>query len=230
MAALALAGACACDSTQQQAARARLRNARFLASETPTIARGPNASVRVLGVSVLRGTSGTALAVRLRNETSHPLNDLPISVGIIKDGRRTYLNAGASTFYFQNHLASIAGEGALTWVFTTPRRVPAAVSAFATVGARASMPPTRVRTLPRIAVKVARSHQGLQVSVTNDSAVPQYQLQVYALGLAGGRDVAAGRATIGSLGTGSTQTLPLQLIGARPETSLQLEALPTMFR
>ena len=235
-AALALTVLAGCDSTQQQAARARLKAARFLASATPTVVRHPNADVSVLAVTLVPGSGGTAIAVRLRNDAARPLNDLPISVGIVRPGgRRTYLNAAPGSDYFESHLASIAARGSLTWVYTTTRRLPAAVTPFALVGAKPSLPPTTVRALPRIEVSTARSPSGapqaqLRLDVTNASAVPQYQLQVYALGLAGGRYVAAGRTTVSHLGTDSTQTLAVGLIGDRSPASIELEALPTMFR
>lgn len=233
-AALALTVLTGCDSTQQQAARARLKAARFLASATPTVVRDRNANVSVLAVTLVHGSGGAAIAVRLRNDATRPLNDLPISVGIVHPGgRRTYLNASPGSYYFETHLASIAARGSLTWVFTTTRRLPAAATPFALVGSKPSLPPTRVRALPRIDVTPAGSPIGapqLKLTVTNASAVPQYQLQVYALGLAGGRYVAAGRRTISHLGTGSTQTLAVPLIRDRPPTSIELEALPTMLQ
>lgn len=234
LASTALAG---CDSTQQQAARARLKAERFIESSTRTIVRGRNPDVRVVRVTLLRGAHGTAITVRLRNAATHPLNDLPISVGIAGPaGRRSYLNASATGYYFANHLASIDARGSLTWVFTTTRTVPIAATPFAAVGARASAVPTAVRTLPQIDIATAgtltnsRGAARLRVRVTNVSAVPQYQLQVYALGLARGRYVAAGQATIGHLGTQSSDTLALTLIGGPRPTSVELEALPTMFQ
>jgi len=53
---------------------------------------------------------------------------------------------------------------------------------------------------------------------------------VYAIGLERGRYVAAGRATIEHLGTGSSETLEIGLLGGRSATSVELEALPTMFQ
>ena len=229
----ALAG---CDSTQQQAARARLKGIRAIASESPTVVRRANQDVRVVGVTLLRGPWGAVITVRLRNHASHPLNDLPISVGIVSSRRRMYLNAAANVDYFKTHLASIGARSSVTWVFSTPRQSPAAASPFAVVGTRPSVPATAVRALPRIEIAQTRRAPGsslgprVRLTVTNASAVPQYQLQVYALGLERGRYVAAGRATVSHLGTGSSETLELSLLGARRETSLQLEALPTMFQ
>jgi len=230
----ALIGLTACDSTQQQAARARLKAARFIASASPTLVRHRNADVRVLGVTLVRGSGGSAVTVRLRSSARHPLNDLPISVGIVaRGGRRAYLNAAANVDYFKTHLASIGADGAVTWVFTTPRQLPASVTPFAAVGAQPSVPPTPVRALPRIEVARAQSPTGssrLRVRVTNVSAVPQYQLQVYAIGLARGRYVAAGQATVSHLGTGTSQLLALPLIGDPRAESVELEAMPTMFQ
>jgi hypothetical protein len=226
-----------CDSTQQQAARARLKAERFIASASPTVVRRSNADVRVVGVMLLRGSAGDAITVRLRSRATQPLNDLPISVGIVaRGGRRVYLNAAANVDYFKAHLASIGARGSVTWVFTTPRRLPVSAAPFAVVGARASVPPTAVRALPRIDVAQAQaptaSSRGwrLRVRVSNVSAVPQYELQVYAVGLERGRSVAAGRATIGQLGTGSSQTLSLSLLGDRRPRAVELQALPTIFQ
>jgi len=233
MTALALTVLTGCDSTQQQAARARLKSLRVLASAVPTVVGHRNPYVRVAGVTLLPGPSGTAITVHLRSSATHPLNDLPISVGIVaRGGRHVRLNAAANVDYFETHLASIGARGSVTWVFTTTRELPAAATPFAVVGARASVPATTVQTLPRIEVAATRSATAsrMRVKVTNVSAVPQYQLQVYAIGLRRGRDVAAGRVTIDHLGTGSSETLELPLLGDRSATSVQLEAMPTMFQ
>jgi hypothetical protein len=237
MTALALTVSTGCDSTQQQAVRARLKAERVIASEAPTVVRRRSSQIRVVGVTLLRGSGGDAIAVRMRSSATHPLHDLPVSVGIVaRGGRRIYLNDAANVYYFKTHLASIAARGSVTWVFTTSRELPASATPFAAVGASATVPATTVRTLPPIEISPAQSPtvssraSGVRVRVTNASAVPQYQLQVYAIGLERGRYVAAGRATIEHLGTGSSETLEIGLLGGRSATSVELEALPTMFQ
>jgi hypothetical protein len=237
MTALALAALTGCDSTERQAARARLKATRIVASGAPTLVRRRSAEVRILAVTLVHGPAGTAITVRLRSAAPRPLNDLPISVGIAGPaGRRMYLNAAANTDYFDTHLASIGPRGSLTWVFTTTREVAARAAPFAVVGARSSAPPTTVRALPRIDVAAVGSPTRsaglaqLRVRVINASQVPQYGLQIYALGLVRGRSVAAGRATVGHLGTGASETLTLNLIGGSRPASVALEALPTMFQ
>jgi len=237
MTVLALTVLTGCDSTEQKAARARLNAMRVIASQSRTVVGRRNPDVRVVGVTLLRGTGGVAITVRLRSTATHPLNDLPVAVGlVVKGGRKVYLNAAANLYYFKTHLASIGAHSSVTWVYTTAGQLPASARPFAAVGAKASVPPTTVRVLPRIEVATpgspipfSRGSQ-LRVTVTNPSAVPQYQLQVYALGLERGRYVAAGRATVGHLGTGSSETIALTLLGARRPASVELEALPTMFQ
>jgi hypothetical protein len=237
MTALALTVLTGCDSTQQQAARARLKALRVLASASPTVVRKLSPDVRVVAVTLLRGSAGDAITVRLHSSATRPLNDLPISVGTVTHGgRRSYLNAAANVPYFKTHIASIGARASVTWVFTTPRELPASATAFAAVGARASVPPTAVRALPRIEIAEVKPATApsrgprVRFRVTNASAVPQYQLQVYAVGLERGRFVAAGRATVNHLGTGNSQLLEISLIGGRGATAVELEALPTMFQ
>jgi hypothetical protein len=237
VAALALTVLTGCDSTQQQAARARLKAERFIASAAPTVVRRRNPDIRVVAVKLVRGSAGSAITVRLRNAAARPWHDLPISVGILGSrGHRSYLNAAPNTYYFETHLASIAARGSVTWVFTTNQALPAGAKLFAAVGARSSVPATLVHALPQIDVATASSPTRakgagrLLVKVTNASEVPQYQLQVYALGLDRGRYVAAGRATLAHLGTETSETLALSLVGPGRPTSIELEALPTMFQ
>jgi len=235
--ALALTMLTGCDSTQQEAARARLKAERFIDSASATVVRRRSADVRVVAVKLVGGSTGSAITVRLRNLATRPLHDLPISVGILgARGDRSYLNAAPNTFYFETHLASIAAQGSVTWVFTTDRKLPVGATPFAVVGARSSVPATVEHLLPQIDVATASSPTSangarrLLVKVTNASAVPQYQLQIYALGLDRGRYVAAGGATLSHLGTESSETVPLSLVGARRPASIELEALPTMFQ
>jgi hypothetical protein len=176
----------------------------------------------VVAVKLVGGSTGSAITVRLRNVAARPLHDLPISVGILGSrGERSYLNAAPNTYYFETHLASIAARGSVTWVFTTDRKLPFTATPFAVVGARASVPATVEHLLPQIDVAAASSPT---------SANGARRLLVYALGLDRGRYVAAGGATLSHLGTETSETLALSLVGARRSESIELEALPTMFQ
>ncbi|MBV9607820.1 MAG: hypothetical protein JO027_22085 [Solirubrobacterales bacterium] len=215
-----------CVSTQRIAARARLVDARILASQTVPAAVRADPEISVARPVVVRATGGSAIVVTLRNDSAHVLSDLPLSVGIRpRRGRPAYLNRAANLDYFQTHVASIAPHAVVTWVFTTGRRVGSSLRAFATVGFP-QIQSVAGPDLPRIAVSALRSGA---VSVVNRSTIPQYDLPVYAVAVRGGRVVAAGEATVAHLGTHGHTTLTVALLGNGRGAALHLTALPTIF-
>ena len=212
--ALALTG---CATTQQTNERYKLRADRTLAGRKPLRVTAPGTDAGVGRVTVLRSAHGGAVVVELRNRSARALSDLPITVGI----GRAPLNARGGLNFFQTHVAAIAPGATVAWVFTTRHRIPRG-RPFAVVGNAARSP----AALPEITAKPAAKG----AVVRNATDVPQYGLPLYALARRGGRYVAAGRTTLQELGTGSSVTVPLRLIGARHGAPLELEALPTIFK
>jgi hypothetical protein len=236
IAVLAVSTLSGCATTQQEAARLRLNSARLRASQFAVNVRRPDPEVRIEDVAIIAGRGGSALIVRMRSLTDHPLNDLPVSLGLIAHGgKRLYLNESAGMSYFETHVPVIAPRGALTWVFTTARRLSTTAHAFAEVGPPGPLLPLpRPRTLPSIIVTGVGglrvpAGQDLRVSVRNPSSVPQYQLEVYAVARRRGRYAAAGEATIEDLGAGSSAELRLNLLGNPAGADVALDAPPTIF-
>jgi hypothetical protein len=222
-----------CVTTQHIAARTRLVNARILASQTPTEVVTANPEVTVTRTVLIRAGTGTAVAVALVNDSTRTLTDLPISVGTLtRAGQRVYLNRSGNLDYFQSHIAAIRPHASVSWVFTTGRRVATGARPFATVGA-GQLPATVPRRLPQIAVSVRRAvgaaAQTVELAVSNRSAVPQYDLPLYAVAVRDGRPVAAGSASVAHLGTHGRTTVQLSLIGNSRQAALELAALPTIF-
>ncbi len=214
-----------CVSTQQIAARARLVNARVLASQSATPVARADPEVTVGRLTLIHARTGTAVVVPLRNNSSSALTDLPITVGVhARAGRDLYLNRFANLDYFDSHVAAIAPHGVTTWVFTTSHRVTAA-RPFATVGFP-QLHSSLSSGLPRIEVSV-RGHTRL--FLTNASTIPQYDLRVYVVAVRAGRDVAAGSATAPHLGTHRTTTLSVSLLGVTRGATLDVIAPPTIF-
>ena len=227
-------GVTGCVSTQQQAARLQLNDARIRAGQRPTRVRAAGSTVRVRRVDLIRAGRASAFVVEIANPGSRMVSDLPISLGV-RSGRHVlrYLNAGAPApnGYFTAHLPPIAAGRSITWVYTTGRRLPARARPFALVGATPSI---RVRPgrPPGLSVTVRSATPGrvshrLALAVRNLSSVPQYQLQVYAIGRAGARAVAAGAATVPYLAAHASSQLSLPLLGRVGATHLQAEALAT---
>jgi hypothetical protein len=221
-----------CVSTQTVATRARLVDARTLASQSATKVVRANPAVSVGAPAVIRYPTGVVIVVAVRNNSPRQLTDLPISVGVhSRSGRATYLNSSTTLDYFESHIAAIGPDASTEWVFTTgaiPRG-----QAFARVGV-AQLHPTLNRSLPSIAVSVraTRTVAGaaiLKLSVLNRSVIPQYDLPVYAIALRNGREVAAGRTAVAHLGTHGATTVALALLGSSHYDTLRLIASPTIF-
>jgi hypothetical protein len=220
-----------CVSTQTTAARVRLANARLVAATQPTVVLRANPEVSVGTTVLIHGRAGTAVVVSLRNNSSRALTDLPISVGVItRSGRMLYLNRSASEDYFASHVPAIGSGSATTWVFVTSRRVAArrvfAVAGFPTLRSSVAgeLPPIAIST------RAAGDASGqVTVSVTNRSAIPQYDLPLYVVASRDGHAVAAGNATVAHLGTHGTTTLHVSLVGTPGQAALRLIALPTIF-
>ena len=234
-AALATAG---CATTMQTAARLQLNDARIRAAELPTRVQTPGHAVHVTAVTLLRHGDQVAFVVGIRNAADRPVSDLPISVGV-RSGRhvRRVFNAGSTAAYFRSHLPAVAAGSQTSWVLTGDARLPAGARPFAVVGEspsaparpRRSLPPMRVIRVP--GVGGTASPQGpLTILVSNLSSIPQYQLQVYAIGRRSGRLVAAGALTVPVLAAGARVRVRLHLVGSSARTRLQLQAFPTIFR
>ena len=229
-----------CATTQQEAARLQLNDARIRASEQRTLVTVPGDAVDVTRVTRLTAGGRTAFVVQVRNTGRRPVSDLPISVGIrVGRKRPVYINQQSplELSYFDSHLPLIAAGRSLTWVYTTGRHLPAHARAIAVVGGTPSNAAPGTNTPPVIRARaVALTPPGvagtsrLAVSLRNLSSVPQYQLQVYAFAERAGRYVAAGDLTVPHLGSGATSTLKLRILGRINHAPLQIEAPPTIFQ
>ena len=223
-----------CVSTQTVASRARLVDARILASQIPTEVTRANPAVTVGAPVVIRDRAATAIVVTVRNDSARVLTDLPISVGVrTHSGRDSYLNSSTDLGYFANHVASIGPGATTTWVLTTGARIPPG-RVFATVGV-AQLHPSLSRSLPSITVslRAMQPERGdqvtLKVSILNRSAIPQYSLPIYAVALRGDHEVAAGRTTVAHIGSHGTTTSTVSLLGSLRYGAVRLIAPPTIF-
>lgn len=226
-----LAGGCV--SSEQKAAWLHVQDLRIIASQGHTLVRRPGHELRVTKVKLLHAGGHLAMVVVLRNLTAHTVNDVPISVGLrSRQGTRTYLNRAANTEYFKTHVAVVPARASATWVFTGRAPSDLTGAPFAVAGDESSPPITDAKTIPRVRAVLqpaANRRRALRLTVTNESPIPQAQLQVYGVAVENGRYLAAGSATIAALGTGNSTTTLLHLVGRQGAGQLTLEVLPTLF-
>jgi hypothetical protein len=167
--------------------------------------------------------------VTLRNVGHHPLNDLPILVGVRHGGADVPVNRNGSFRYFEAHTPGLAPGRNTTWVLTAPSKKVPSGEPVVRVG-RAHDPPTRAASLPQIGVSDVRTQRStVSARVDNDAGFPQYDLAVYAWAKRDGRFVAAARKPIGDLGTGKQQPVRLDLVGDPGKAHVHVSAPPTIF-
>ena len=229
---LALAG---CDTTQDKAARLKVRSTRELAGREPARPiRRRDRDVRVLDASIVRGQGKAAIAVTLRNVGSAPVNDLPLAVGVrMADGEHLDLTSGEKVAYFQAHAPALAPGERTTWVFTSHDDLGGADSAFAEVGV-ARDAPTTASSVPALAVSsvgAAKKDPGkVEATVANTTGVVQYDVAVYGWALRHGRYVAAGRTDVEELDPDESTTVAISMTGKAKGASLHVAAPPTIFQ
>jgi hypothetical protein len=225
-------GLVACETTQEKAARLAVRSDRK-SDRKPIQVRRVDHQVKVVRVSLVRGSGGAAVAVTLRNTGSTPVNDLPILVGVKTAGGEQPLNADGHLPYFQAHAPAIAPGEETTWVFTTEDDLASAQSAYAKVGQPPSSPVTTASRVPALSVHTDSHSSGgetVHATVSNGTGLPQYDLAVYAWADKGGHLVAAGHAQISDLNEGDSSTVKVALIGDPKGADVHVAAPPTIFQ
>ena len=216
-----------CVTTQDRNARAKLSAERQVAARVPLRLGARNPEVDVTTAALVRARGRTAVVVDMRSRARSPLTDLPIAVGVrTRAGKELALNGGRDLDWFATHVAALAPGATTTWVFTARRRVPAGARAYAQVGVPTTVAASRAASLPDLQ---AGDVGGGRVRVRNVSDVPQVDLPVYAVARAGGRYVAAGRASIPKLRGNGEATVAVPLIGAHSTRQVQVHVLPTIF-
>jgi hypothetical protein len=216
-----------CATTQDADKRIEVRFDRTLTSRKPLELRGTARDVQVVRTAVVDGKDSSAIVVVLRNNGDKPVNDLPIEVGP-RGGDA--INAAANVPYFQSHAPAIAPGEESTWVYVSKEPL-GTDEAFARVGEAAQPPLTTADGVSDLTVDdaSAKGASSAEAEVKNDTGVPQYDLDVYAVALRDGRYVAAGRAALTHLGVSQTARVSLPLVGDAKGSEVQIFAPQTLF-
>jgi len=222
-----------CQTTQQTAARLKIRSARLLQDRKPAKVTEVAPGITVLGTSVVRDGKRTAIAVDLQNTGKVPLTDLPLSLELERGKKLIEVN-GRPLSYYQAHTAAIGAGEKTTWVFAGKKPVPDGGELSARVGKPVDPPttPTNETLLDVSGIKVTPSGSGATVTaeIHNPHEYPQYNVPVFAWARKGGRLVSAGQKTIEEVPTGGTESVSLDLIGDPGSTPVQVLAPATMFK
>jgi hypothetical protein len=215
-----------CATTQDANQRASIQADRTLASRKALELQGTDREVQVVSTTVLNGKDGSAVVAVLRNRGSEPVNDLPIEVG--PEGGQP-VNARPNVPYFQSHAPAIPPGEQATWVYVSKDPL-GSNRAFVRVGAHPTPPLTTANHVSGLDTGGKGDGSSVKAEVTNDTGVPQYDLDVYAVARKGGRFVAAGRANVEHLGVNESAHLTLPVIGDAKGAQVQIFAPQTLFQ
>jgi hypothetical protein len=233
LAALALAGLSACESTQSRSAELEEKGAKtLLASSGPKIGK-ESGVVKVTSASVLSDENGSAVVIGLHNDSGRDLADVPILIEVLDaGGKSVYSNEIPGIEPALAAVPYIPANGEVDWVNDQVLTAGKPKSVKTRVGAGSG---SFSGPLPEIDVSAPRLSgdpvSGIEATgdVVNRSGEEQGRLLLYVVARDGGRVVAAGRGAIEHL---KASTKPLHydvfFIGDPRGASLEVSTFPTL--
>jgi hypothetical protein len=226
--ALTLSG---CETNQQRSAQLERQAKRVhrVTAETGLVVGRESPFVKVLGTSVVHDENGIAAVVRLRNDSTHALRDMPISITLRQPGGRTlYQNDTPGLSAPLTHVPLLLPGQSFDWIDDqisaggTPGPLSARVGEGSTTDA-----PTPDIAVTGVHIAENSSEVSAEGTVVNRSSVAQQELVVFAVGLRAGKIVAAGRAVLPNAPANSSTSFQVFFIGNPKGASLQVSAPPT---
>lgn len=186
--------------------------------------------VKVLATTVLHDENGVAAVVRLRNDSSRPLREVPIAITLREpSGRTLYQNNLPGLSAPLTHAPLLMPGRSFEWV---DDQVPASGTP-GSLSARVGEAPAAGSHPPSLAVTGMHIFDdptngvGAEGTLVNRSAVTQQELVVFAVGTRAGRIVAAGRAVLPNVPARSSMPFQVFFIGDVKGASLQVSAPAT---
>jgi hypothetical protein len=223
-----------CEATAEKSARLE-RQAKLVASHEQRAQQAlsftqASAFVRVLRTTLVRGSEGAAAVVTVRNASPRPLRAVPIAITVHDSaGRAVFRNDAAGTESALVSISSIPPRGEITWV---DDQIPPNGSP-ATVTARVGEAPAVNGALPKVAVSGLHLIEdptngvGAAGTVSDRSRIVQHSLVVFVVALRGGRPVAAARAVVAEVATGTSVPFQAFFVGDPLGATLHADAPAT---
>jgi hypothetical protein len=222
----------ACESTQDKSARLEREGGGTLREKGVVVTR-QNPDVKVMSTSAVQDENGTAVVVRLRNTGRRALAQVPITVDVRGNARKTLFRndePGLEPTLVRAPLLLPHKEFA--WVndqiaaAEKPRNVRAKVGSGQSVD---SAVPRVTLTRPRLEQDPVSGVAAMGL-VANRSQVEQRKLVIFAVATKGDRVVAAGRGQINRVKAGKRARYTIFFIGNPRGARITVAAPPTRLR
>ncbi len=233
LAVFALGGLSACQSTQDRSAELEEQGATTLLATSGLKIEKESADVRVLSTALLSDRNGSAVVVRLRNDSGQALVDVPILIRVLDaKGKSVYTNDIPGIEPALAAVPHIPAGGEVSWVNDQVISAGEPKSVKVKVGAGGE---PYSGELPEIEVSAPKLEgdpvSGIEATgdVVNRSGQEQSRLLLYVVARKGGEVVAAGRGAIEHL---KASTKPLHydvfFIGDPTGAALEVTSFPTL--
>lgn len=222
-----------CESTQSKSARLEAGGAEMAKVDKVTVGAA-NKAIELLDKVLLSDEYGTAVVLRVRNESGQGQADVPIALNV-KDakGKSVYRNNVEGIEAGLLGIGLIAPGETMFWVNdqVLPSGEPASVAA--KVGTAEGKYPAKIPELVVTKPTLENdpvSGKFVSGTVTNKSSVEQIELLLTAVATKGGKVVAAGRGVIPKLKTdGKPESYRIYFIGDPTGAQIEVIAPPTTF-
>jgi hypothetical protein len=222
LAALTLSG---CETTAEKSAKLERAAKRVAhAAQSGLSIAHPSTVVKVIDSEIVRGSEGTAVVLRLRNDSARALGAVPIAISL-KDakGAPVYSNSTPGLAKTLTSIALLGPHATATWIDDQIE-----ASGASSVSAEVGEGKLVSGALPKLATHDATISEGsVEGMLTNSSSTAQSELVIYAVATRAGRTVAAGRAVLASVAAGASTPFQAFFVGDPHGARLQLSAPPT---
>jgi hypothetical protein len=227
----------ACESTESESARLGHEGAKLIAGAGTVGLGGANRAVRVGQVALVHGSGRTAAVVQLRNVGPGPQSNVPVLIDVRSPkGASLYRNDVRGLEPSLQQMPLLRAHVSAWWVddqvlTSGPGSLKVRVG-----DAKGSLPKARFAS-SSAGVQVSATSLGgdlagpyLAGNVVNRTGVAQHNMPIFAVGLRGGRVVAAGRALIPSLpaAAGKPTGFRIYLVGSPAGAHIELTPAPAV--
>jgi hypothetical protein len=230
LAGLVLLGAAGCESTQDKSARLAKASGGIAEEQGVKVTRSSSA-VEVVDAAVITDENGSAVVVRMRNDSARAQANVPVTLDVLDAaGKTVFTNTTPGLERSLTHAAVVPAKGETVWVndqvfATSP---PAEVDA--KVGAPEDQAPPDAA-----AIRVGRATltedpvSGLAATgtVTNPGSKDQRRILLTAVAREGDRIVAAGRGVVARVRAGKRARFRIFFIGDPKGAELTVTATPS---
>ncbi len=199
-------------------------------AQTGLVVKRQSPYVKVLATAVLHDENGIAAVVTLHNDSPHALHAVPVSITLREPGGRTlYQNDVPGLSAPLTHAPLLLPGQSFDWIDDqipgggTPGSLSVRVGEAPTTGA----PPPDIAVTGTHVFEDPTNGVGAEGTVVNRSSVAQQELVVFAVGVRGGRIVAAGRAVLPNAPAHASTPFQVFFIGNPKGTTLVASAPPT---